>query len=318
MVETFLEHLRGHLGKTEDAFRQKGWQKFVEMGLPTKANDAFRYVPLRELYAASFHSSQTSQLDKSVFAAQIFPECANSHIVFVDGVFCPHLSDLSALSPQVVLLSLDDAMRSHASFLQSNLSRSLKDEKDPFALLNLALHKQGAFFYLPPKIEEKTPVQILHVITGSSQIVAPRIYLTLGAKSQLSCISSSHCIEGAHFVLPVTELALEEDALLKWLSISDQIGQSWQMESVRATLKKNARLETFGVTTGAKAVRQNVRVQLKGENSEATLNGLWLLDKNRTAHFHTTVEHEAPHTRSMQMFKGVLKDAAQSSFEGKI
>ena len=30
------------------------------------------------------------------------------------------------------------------------------------------------------------------------------------------------------------------------------------------------------------------------------------------------VEHAAPHARSLQKFKGVLKDTAQSSFEGKI
>lgn len=69
---------------------------------------------------------------------------------------------------------------------------------------------------------------------------------------------------------------------------------------------------------GGKAVRQSYCIQLKGENSEVNLSGLWMLDGNRTAHTHAIVDHEAPRTRSMQRFKGVLNDHSQSSFEGKI
>src|SRR5262249_47004993 len=36
------------------------------------------------------------------------------------------------------------------------------------------------------------------------------------------------------------------------------------------------------------------------------------------AHTHAIVEHQAPHTTSMQRFKGVLNGHSQSSFEGKI
>ena len=72
------------------------------------------------------------------------------------------------------------------------------------------------------------------------------------------------------------------------------------------------------MTEGSKVKRNSYKVQLKGENAEVELKGLSLLSENRTAHTHIKVEHEAPHTRSMQLFKGVLRDASQSSFEGKI
>jgi Fe-S cluster assembly protein SufD len=43
-----------------------------------------------------------------------------------------------------------------------------------------------------------------------------------------------------------------------------------------------------------------------------------MLQQASQSHTHVFVEHAAPHARSLQKFKGVLKDIAQSSFEGKI
>lgn len=324
--QSFLTHLQEHFDKLPNAdalkpFRQKGFQRMVNLGLPVKSHEAFRYVSLRELYLASFDFSNETSLDKSLVEGAILPECKHSHLIFVDGHFSPALSDVSALPPQLVVLPLEQAFSSHASFLQNQLMRSLKDEKDPFALLNISLHGKGVFFYLPPKIEASVPVQCLHVVTGSNpRFVASRLNIVLGAQSKMRWIASYHSLHSdvSHLMTPATEISLDEGASLNWLNVLDAMPAGWHLESVRAVLKKNARLDAFSVTTGAKANRQSYRVELKGENSEANLNGLWMLSKNRTAHTHAIVEHEAPHTRSMQLFKGVLNDVSQSSFEGKI
>jgi Fe-S cluster assembly protein SufD len=321
----FLTHLYQHFQhQKQDAlhsFREKSWQRLFELGLPTKSHEAFRYVPLRELYQSSFRFSASIDIDKSNFSEAILPECQHSHLTFVDGRFVPHLSDLSALPLQTVILPLDVALRSHGSFLQHQISRSLKEENDPFALINLAMHPKGAFFYLPPKLKIESPIQLLHLFTSQESIVtAPRLYLTIGAHSQMRWIATAHHFQPykSHFIVPSVEISLEEGSALDLLSIIDCPHTSWQMESVRVLVKKNARFDLLNFTWGAKAVRQSYRVHLKGENSEANLNGLWMLKTNRSAHTHVAIEHEAPLTRSMQLFKGVLKDASQSSFEGKI
>jgi Fe-S cluster assembly protein SufD len=326
MSEQFLASLQQHFNNLceKDSFaalRKKGWQQFLNGGLPDKSHEAYRYVSLRELYALPFECAEEASIDKSQISSAILPECQNSHLVFIDGCFSAELSDLSAVSAQITLLKLDDALRSHSSFLQNHFSRLLKEENDPFALMNLALHPKGAFFYLPTKIEILAPIQCLHVTTGANpQSIFPRLYLVLGAQSQMRLIETHlhfHS-EISHFAAPLIEVSLEEGAHLHMLSILDNAPKFWLMGSVRASIKKNARFDSFYVTTGARIARQNYRVQLKGENSEANLNGLWMLKENCTTHIHAIVDHEAPHTRSMQTFKGVLNDVSQSSFEGKI
>ena len=44
--------------------------------------------------------------------------------------------------------------------------------------------------------------------------------------------------------------------------------------------------------------------------------GCWT--KKRESHTNVHIEHQAPHCRSHQLFKGVLTDVSRSSFEGKI
>ena len=72
------------------------------------------------------------------------------------------------------------------------------------------------------------------------------------------------------------------------------------------------------VTEGSATVRYDYHVMLLGENSEASLSGVWMLSGKREAHTHVLMDHQAPHCRSLQLFKGVLNDTTHSSFEGKI
>lgn len=317
----FLTNLQHHFEKAKKAdFRDKAWYLLSKMGLPSKSHEAFRYVTLREFYLSSFETSACELIGKFLFSESILPECEHSHIIFVNGHFSPELSDITALPPQTALLSLDKALRTHSSFLQSRLSRSLKEEKDPFALLNLALQSEGAFVYVPPKLETAVPLQCLHVLTGDvPQLISPRLHLVLGSNSSMRCILTTHQVskDVSHCVLPTAEISLEDGANLDILNLIDTM-PAWHFETLRAQLKKNAKLNSLSVHFGGKVVRQSYLVQLKGENSEVNLNGLWMLDGRRTAHTHAIVEHEAPHTRSMQRFKGVLGDTAKSSFEGKI
>ena len=320
----FLTHLKEHAFQGQDPFRsyrEKSWHRLCDLGLPTKSHETFRYVSLKELYQASFEPSLPKPIDKSHFAHVILPECQHSHLVFIDGRFSSDLSDISALPSQTVILPLDEALRTHASFLQFHLSRFLKEEKDVFALTNLSLHRNGVFFYLPPQCKVQSPLQTLYLFTDrSSAINAPRLHLVIGSQSHLDWIASSYSSQStiSHFFLPSAEIFLEEGSNLNLFNAIDCPTSSWQLESIRAVLKRNARFYSSSFTSGARTWRQSYHVQLQGENSEAHLNGLWMLNQNHTSHIHATLEHHAPHTRSQQLFKGVLRDISQSSFEGKI
>ena len=61
--ETFknlLENLRtqAHAGDPLERIRQKAWQHFLSLGLPSRQNEVYRYIKLRHLFFAALSISK--------------------------------------------------------------------------------------------------------------------------------------------------------------------------------------------------------------------------------------------------------------------
>lgn len=81
---------------------------------------------------------------------------------------------------------------------------------------------------------------------------------------------------------------------------------------------RNAVYEGFILNTGGKLSRTEIYGQLRGEGSEISLNGLQLQRDAQCADTTILLEHFAPHCRSNQFYKTILKDQATGIFQGKI
>lgn len=314
MSEAFLSSLQQHYEKglaadpALELVKKKAWDHFLEMGLPEKKDEAFRYVPLAKLYDFPIQPSPLS-LTKEEVLAYIYPECRQSFLVFINGSFAP---ELSVVPKKAVALPLADAMRSYGPLLQGRFSKTLKEESDPFTVLNLAAHQKGVFFYLPPNQKLEAPIQALFLSSGG---YAPaRIHLFLGAGAAMQWVST---IAGSGFHQTVIDTTLDEGASLEQIEVSDD-SKGWALHHGRASLKRDSQFKHLAMTVGERITRQNLRLTLAGENSNALLQGLWRLRQKTQAHTHVVVEHAAPSARSLQKYKGVLSEIAQSSFEGKI
>lgn len=314
-MSALLEQLRATYAQVHGKdnlshMRQAAWEKFCAMGLPQKKEACYRHVQLRELYTASLALISIPTFDCD-FAQDILPECRHSHIVFVDGHFAPHLSRV-----EVELLSLPAALQTWRHFLQRHFKKRIEEEKDPFALLNIALHPEGAFLYLPPK--QTAIVQCLFIETKQTPLCAARLHAIVGKQSTLQLITTHKVVEGAapQCSLNSLDLFLDEGAHVE--SLAHLTSADWCFATLRAELKRQATLRSLSLLDGSKATRHDIGVQCNGEGASATLKGLWMLKNSERAHVHSLVEHNAPHTHSSQLFKGILRDASQSSFSGKI
>ncbi len=269
-------------------YRQKGWARFQEMGLPRPKQEAFQYLSRKLAFppASAQKKSQGTPVEG---------------LCFVDGYFEESLSRIPA---PLICLPLESAIRSYGLFLQNRLVRGIKEETDPFALLNTAFQGKGVFLYVPPQC--KAALHLSQVFV--SEMATPRIHIYLGRGAALKIEQSSEGKSG--FCNSLLDVVADEGAALTWI---DRMEGDFQ--SIRATLKRDARLKVVLV---GKQTRSSLYVQLAEENSEAHLFGLACLDKSEESHIHATVEHMAPHTRSRQHFKSVVDGQSRFSFEGKI
>jgi len=323
-MEAFQETLEQQYRAVEkqdslQGVRAKAWDHFLELGLPSRHMETYQYIKLSKLFSNEFTFSSPTVPE---IEPHILPECQNSLLVFVNGHFQSDLSRTKAIPDRVVITTLEEASKTYSALLNNHWAKSLKQETDPFAAVNAALHRDGAFLYVPPKTVVETPIQILHLIDTdkSPMMMLPRLHLFVGAQSQLEMVSTVVTESGEGWCWNgMTEIAIEEDAHVHLTQVAwDEPENSWHFDAVRATLKRNSTLKTVAVTNGSATVRNDYHVILTGENSEGMLNGVWNLQGKREAHSHVLMEHQAPNCRSMQLFKGVLNDTSRSSFEGKI
>ncbi len=293
---------------SSSSLRDKAWDHFLELGLPDKSADAFKYVPLKRLYDIKL-SIKTAVVSKEMIEPYILPEALESYIVFANGRFC---KELSKLPSKLVILPMQEALKTYGPFLQGRLTKSIKDETDPFAVLNLALQQEGVFCYLPPKQQLETPLQIIHMGPGASFYHPARLNFFCSSESELKTISTI-IGDGVHHIS--MDVALEEQASYSHVQTSK--GEI-VLSDFRATLKSNATLKHLALTTSGSLNRNRLKVALLGDNASALLQGLWSLSENHQCHTNVHVEHVSPNCHSLQKFKGVLKGHSQSSFEGKI
>lgn len=324
IFKSLLEDLRVHaqINDSLERIRQKAWQQFISLGLPSKQTEVYRYIKLRHLFSQSFDLANEKTLSAEQIQEWIYPECHQSVIVFVNGHYSPQLSNLNALPTKVVISSLQEAMQTYGTFLNNYWTKSLKEESDAFVALNAALHNQGVFLYLPAKTIVERAIQILHVIDQDNQLqmLLPRLQVFVGSHCEVRLINTQKNIASSgYFVNQVSEFVIDEGAHVHYTQVlCDEHPQAWHFDALRATLKQDSILKTVCVTEGSTTVRTDYKIALTGENAEALLNGVCMLSDKREAHSHVFMEHQAPLCRSYQLFKTVLNDFSRSSFEGKI
>jgi Fe-S cluster assembly protein SufD len=302
--------------------KAKAWDRLQELGLPTRRTEVFRYLRLRNLFSQNYALSTPGEISADAIALHVYPECTGSLLVFVNGHYQPTLSNTTALPQKLVISTLDDAMRTYGTLLNNQWAKFIKEETDPFTMINAALHRNGIFLYVPPKTIVEAPIQILHLIDTQNQplLLLPRLHLFTGTQSQISLISSQAVLSGSEYCFNQSaEFVIEEDSHVQYTQMTQNLAhETWHFDALRAILKRNSTLKTLSMTKGSATVRNDYRVALTGENCEASLNGLWILSGKNEAHTNVIIDHQAPHCRSMQLFKGVLDDFSRSSFEGKI
>ena len=84
-----------------------------------------------------------------------------------------------------------------------------------------------------------------------------------------------------------------------------------------ASLGRSANFSATSISLGGALVRNEVGVALS-EGTEATLNGLYLVNGSQHVDNHTSIDHAKPHGTSHELYKGILDGKASAVFNGRI
>lgn len=111
---------------------------------------------------------------------------------------------------------------------------------------------------------------------------------------------------------------LEDNARMVHTRIMNHDSDAVALNELNIRTARSAVYEGCIVNTGGAFSRTEIFGQIKGEGAEISLNGLQLQKNSQIADTTILIEHLAPHCRSHQFYKTILKESATGIFQGKI
>jgi Fe-S cluster assembly protein SufD len=295
--------------------RVKGRESFTSLGLPSRRQEEWRFTSLKGIEEGVFQTpAAASRVDITPW------RIAEARLlVFVDGVFSPDLSDIGDLPDGLVVSNLVIGATSGSESVAKHLGSLAPLAEHPFAALNSALLADGALIHIPAGMEHETTIQLIFV-SGSddrSTISAPRV-LIVAEESSRAAVVEQHLGNGASLSCPVSEVVLGEKAVLDHVIVQEEDLSAHHLAVRQVKLAEGSRYSAQAISLGGALARTDIGVVLDGENSEASLDGLYLGDGTQQADTHLTVRHASPNCSSHQLYKGILGGRAKSVFNGRI
>jgi Fe-S cluster assembly protein SufD len=302
------------------ALRQAGRERFAAVGVPTTRDENFRFTPLGPVAETAFvlAAGEVAPPASLIDAARLPGSAAT--LVVVDGIFQPGLSNAAGLPAGAVATGLEAALTSGEGPLQRILA-ALAVEEHPFAALNSAYLRDGAFIALPSDAVVEGPIQVIVAASGGAAptMAHPRIVLEAGRHSQATVVLTFVGPEGATYLTNVvTQAALGEGATLDLVTEQRESLAACHLHHLHAHTAKAATLHSRAFTLGGRLVRNDLGAVLGGEGAHVTIDGVYLADEQQLVDNHTSIDHATAHCTSHELYKGILDDQARAVFNGRI
>jgi Fe-S cluster assembly protein SufD len=198
------------------------------------------------------------------------------------------------------------------------LGRASSATPDAFTWLHDAFLSGGAFVHVPAGVVVEDPILILHWCEGDGRASFPHTLVALGESAQATVLDRYGSPNTDHFVDAVTELLLDDNAHLRYLSVQEHGPRTWHLGYQRAQVGRDATVRTSAVALGGDYARLRSEARLDGQGGESDQLAVYFGDGTQMLDFRTLQDHNAPNTRSDLLFKGAVEDEARSVYSGLV
>ena len=318
--DSLLQHLNGKSGTTWNQLREKAFENFKKLGIPTVKNEDWKYSSLKGLEKYDYSLSVASSLSSEEVAQLPFAGLDALQLVFVNGIFSAELSS-SLLNEKVKVLSFSEAEKVIPEVLNEYYGAGLDIEKEGLTALNMAISREGAVIYVPDHTTLEKPVVIRHIhATGQEHIKNSVHHLAvIGKNAEAKIVEIFQNLgDNSSFTNIVTEIFVGEDGRADYYKIQDENDASFHVGTTQVLQKDRSYFYAATFTVNGGFVRNNLNLVLDGEHIESHMYGLYIPNGSQHVDNHTLVDHQKPNSESNELYKGILDGRSKGVFNGKI
>jgi Fe-S cluster assembly protein SufD len=194
---------------------------------------------------------------------------------------------------------------------------SLVGWEEKFAAHNAAMWQHGLLVVVPKGLVLEKPLYVRIAVTGQTfwrlVVVAEE-----GARASLIEEYASPAADTEAYSNAVTELFVEPNAKLEYVSLQNLSTETWHFASHRARVERDAELDWVAGGFGSKRGKTRIQNDLNGPGATSRVTGAYFADGTQHLDYDTFQEHIAPNSESDFAFKGALRDSATAVWRGMI
>jgi Fe-S cluster assembly protein SufD len=320
LFESLIDKLPGD--SITKANRREAFNKFLDLGFPTKSNEEYKYSSTEKLFKDELHWSSNKQNKLNI--DYDFYRKNNSdanHIFIVNGELIHQESELNIINDDCIICDLKTAAVKHTSLFEKYYAAQIVNFNDAFAQLNTAMASNGLFIYIVPNAQVQKPIQVNNICsTDTYQLLQVHHVIVVEKFSNVSFVETffSEQNSEAYLLNTLSEVYVGQNAFVNYYKLQSENDKAVHINTTQVAQEHQSHFDTNTVTLGGKWLRNNLNIVLKGTQCVSHLNGLQLLTKQQHVDNHTLVDHQMPHCESNQLYKGILKDKSTGVFNGKI
>lgn len=305
-----------------DDLSAKARRQFESVGFPTGTEEEWRFTNIAPILRTQFTLAPISESSAggNIRDAFTFGASCAAELVIVNGHYSPALSKIGALPRGVLVGSLAEAIAHNNPTVTKHLGQFTDLSAHPFAALNTAMIRDGAFFYLPKSAIVDGPIHLLFISTENREptVSHPRTLVVVEENAEVQLVESYVGQSGSYWTNAATEILAAKNSRIDHCKLQQESRASYHIANLHVHLESHAQFVSHSATLGGQLTRNDLTVRMAGEYADATLNGLVILSDSQHCDNHTLLDHASPNCPSHELYKHVLADKSSGVFKGKI
>ena len=282
--------------------RKEEFNKFKNTGIPSNKYENWKYSSLIK-DINNFSDLTISKKKQNVNLKKNLFDFNHDKIFLVDGI-------------------LYDADINEKGLKISQYNNFKKiGNNNPLVYLNNAFACNGFELEVKENFKVKKPLVIYNYFTNQlpSTFINFQHKLVLNSNSELVVfINNIFQTNSKFFCNNVTNIELKDGAILKNYSTHENNKSSSLFNFYNVDLEYSSNFEYFNYINNTSSCRDEININLNGENAFASLANLQNLDQKYNHESKWVINHNKENTKSSQFLKTALHDSSHSVFQGKI
>ena len=311
----------GERGALLTSLRHAAAARVRGQGLPTIAQEEWKYTSLAALDSASLRAAQSDDgaaVSVQQFAALDLSTASPLRVVLVNGRLRADLSTLKTLPRGLRVESIAALANSDPERLAGLVTADAGSGSTMHAL-NTALLGDGVLIETDAQVRIRETLHLIIINSEGGLLLNPRVLLRVARDSELRLVEEYVSVgPAAGLTNSVCEIVLASGATLFHHRLQTEALTSNHVGRVAVMVGEHANYVSDSLAFGGQLTRIDIDVALAGRGARCRLHGLFVADGAQHIDHHTRVDHLVGDTHSVELYRGILDGRSRGVFNGKV